>query len=271
MATFSAIQSRIQTELIDVSSAVTALVPTWVNAAIFWLQAQHNFQVMQAESQQVTSSTPALGVNQTHILCQLPTDWKCKRGIPYFEMFIGEAQQMEWLNEREFVYREWGWGDINQMGPPCKLFIGEAENAQWPPVPTNPSNNLVGLNIEVYPFPDGSSDWSDGNYRINIPYYRYLPALAAGTDTNWFCIDGPQAEFVVRYGVWMGFMANEDEQRAMIHQKQAIGAQYDGSHAQTLGGWARTVIDMDKGIVSMPMRHLAVRRDVYARRDQRRQ
>lgn len=270
MATFSALQSRVQTELIDLSSAVTSLVPTWINAAIFFLQAKHNFQVMQAENQQVTSSTPALGTSQTHILTQLPTDWKCKRGIPYFAEFIGDVQQMEWLPEREYVYRKWGIADYNQVGPPCDLFIGEAENAQFPPIP-NPSNNLVGLNIEVYPFPDGSSDWADGNYRINIPYYRYLPALVAGGDTNWFCIDGPQAEFVVRYAVWMGFMVNEDEQRAQVHRAMALGQQYDGSRDVTLGGMARQVIDMDKGIMAQPARYLTMRRDVFARRDQHRQ
>lgn len=270
MATFSALQSRVLSELIDAPTVVTTLVPTWINAAIFWLQAQHNFQVQWAENQQVTSSTPALGTSQTHVLCQLPTDWKCQRGIPYFRFFIGNVQQMEWLKTREVLYRQWNAFDYNQVGPPCHLFVGEAENALVPPVPTNPSNNLVGLNIEVYPFPDGSSDWSDGNYRISIPYFRYLPALSAGTDANWFTLDGPQAEFVVRYAVYQGFMAMEDEQRANAHKAQALGAQYDGSRAVTLGGWARMVLDMDKMINNAPGRQLAMRGDVYAARDQRR-
>lgn len=271
MATFASLQSRIESELIDAPSIVTTLVPTWINAGIFWLQCQHSFQVQQSEVQVVTSSTPALGNNQTHILTQLPTDWKSKRGIPYYAWFIGYVQQMEWLLTREVLYRQWNAQDFNQVGPPCHLFVGEAENALFPPVPTNPSNNLVGLNIEVYPYPDGSSDWSDGNYRIRIPYYRYLPALVNPTDANWFTLDGPQAEFVVRYSVWQGFMVLEDEQRANIHKAMAIGAQYDGSRAVTLGGWARAVLDQDKGIMSQPARQLAMRRDAYGPRDQRRQ
>lgn len=261
-----------QSELIDVPASISSSVTaTWINAGIFWLQAQHNFQVMQAETLYVTTSTPALGTSQTHIIGQIPTDWKCKRGIPYFAEFIGNVQQMEWLAEREYVYRKWGIADFNQVGPPCELLIGEPENAQFPPVPSSPSNNLTGLNIECWPFPDGSSDWSDGNYRIHVPYYRYLPALALAGDTNWFTLDGPQAEFVIRYAVWQGFLFNEDEQRASVHKAVALGTQYDGAHAQMLGGWARTVLDMDKGIMSMPARQLAMRRDVYAPRDQRRQ
>lgn len=270
MAQFSALQSRVQTEIIDASTAVTSLIPTWINAAIFWLQAKHNFQVQQAEAPFVTSSTPALGNSQTHIIGQIPADWKCKRGLPYYQLFIGEAVQMDWLVEREYVYRKWARADYNQVGPPSDLFIGEAENAAFPPTGGSPSNNMTGLNIETYPFPDGSSDWSDGNYRIFVPYYRYLPALVNSTDTSWFTLDGNQAEFVVRFSVYRGFLANEDEQRAMVHFKEAFG-NWDGSRDVTLGGLARQVMDMDKGIVAQPARHLAMRRDVYAQRDQRRQ
>jgi hypothetical protein len=271
LATFSTLQQRVKDELIDAPTVVTTYVPTWINAALFWLQAQHNFQVMQSELQVTTSSTPALGSSQTHVLTQIPADWKCKRGIPYYAWFIGYVQQMEWFAEREYTYRQWNAADYNQVGPPCHLLIGEAENAQYPPVPSSPSNNLTGLNIEVFPFPDGSSDWSDGNYRIHIPYYRYLAALSAGGDTNWFTLDGPQAEFVVRYAVWQGFLILEDEQRASVHKTMAVGAQYDGSRMPSLGGWARMVVDMDKGIMSQPARQLGMRRDVYAPRDQRRQ
>lgn len=271
MATFSAIQTRVATELIDSSTAVTALVPTWVNASILWLQAQHNFQVMQAETVYTTASTPALGTSQTHVIGQIPADWKCKRGIPYYARYIGNVQQMEWFAEREYAYRRWGIADYNQVGPPCELLVGEPENAQFPPTGGSPSNNLTGLNIECWPFPDGSSDWADGNYRIHVPYFRYLTQLSAPTDANWFTLDGPQAEFVVRYAVYFGFLANEDETRANAHKAIAVGAQYDGAHAQSLGGFARMTIDMDKGIMAMPARHLAMRRDVYAARDQRRQ
>jgi hypothetical protein len=271
MATFSSMQTRVLSWLIDTPSAVQTEVPTLLTASIAWLQAQHNFQVMQAEAQYVTSSTPALGTSQTHIIGQIPSDWKCKRGDPYYVMYIGNKRRMHWQPEREYMYRKWEPFDINQVGQPKDLLIGEPENAQYPPAGGSPSNSLTGLNIECFPFPDGSSDYSDGNYRINIPYYRYLPALAAPTDTNWFCLDGPQAEFCVSNAIWQGFMMNEDEQRASAHKVRALGSAYDGSHEQTLGGWARTVIDMDKGIMSMPARSLSVRRDVFGSKDQYRQ
>lgn len=271
MATFSALQARVIAELIDVPSGVTTYAPTWVNAALFFLQAQHSFQVQEAEAQFVTASTPALGASQTHVFGYLPADWKAKRGMPYFTRYIGSTRLMTWQAERQMMYRTWNPSDVNQIGEPSDLLIGEPENTQVPPSGGSPANLMTGLTLECYPFPDGSSDWSDGNYRINVPYSRYLPALVAGGDQSWFTLDGPQAEFAVRYAVAQGFFFNEDEQRASLHLAMAVGKGYDGSRAVTLGGWARTVIDMDKGIKAQPARQLAMRRDVYARRDQWRQ
>jgi hypothetical protein len=271
VATFSAIQARVLSWLIDTPAAVISEVPTLITSSVAWLQAQHNFQVMQAELQYITASTPALGTSQTHVIGYIPADWKCKRGDPYYVWYIGDRSRMGWQPERSYAYRQWSPANINEIGQPVDLLIGEPENAIVPPSGGSPSNQMTGLTVEVFPFPDGSSDWSDGNYRIRIPYYRYLPALAGSTDANWFTLDGAQAEFCVANAVWQGFMMNEDESRAMQHKVRALGAAYDGARAQTLGGWARTVIDMDKGIMSMPARDLYARRDVLAGRNQRRQ
>ena len=268
MATFSALQTRVQNWLIDTPTHVVNEIPVLITSSIAWLQAQHNFQVMQAQTQFVTSSTPALGASQTHVIGQIPTNWKCQRDVnPYYVLYIGSVRELTWQPNRTMCYRRWNAADVNQVGPPGDLLLGEATNSTIPD-PDNPDLNLTDLNIEVYPFPDGSSDWSDGNYRINVPYFGFLPQLSAGTDANWFTKDGPQAEFCVANAVWQGFMMMEDEARAQAHMRRALGAQYDGSHAASLGGWARSVIDMDKGILSMPGRSLAMRRDVYGPRDQ---
>lgn len=268
MAIFSALQSRVQSELIDVPASLVALVPTWINAGIAWLQSQHNFQVMQSEAIYVTPAVSS--TNPTHILGTIPSDWKCKREDPYFVTFLGTPYHMKWQATRPQMYRKWEAADVNQIGQPSDLLIGEPENPTYPD-PDNPDNNMVALNIEFFPFSDGSSDWSDGNYRIHIPYFRYLPFLSAGTDQNWFTQDGPRAEFCVRYAVTQGFLFNEDEGRAAVHAKACFGARYDGSQAPTLGGWSRTVIDLDKGIMTQPARYLRMRRDSYASADQMRE
>lgn len=271
MATFSTLQTRVQNWLIDTPTAVIAEIPALINASVSWLQAQHDFQVMQAEYQIVTTSTPALGASQTHVIGQIPDNWKSQRDVnPYYVLYIGSTRELQWLPNRTMMYRQWNAQDVNQVGPPHDLLLGEATNATVPD-PDNPDLQLSALNIEVFPYPDGSSDWGDGNYRINIPYFQFTPALVNPGDSNWFTKDGSQAEFLVSNSVWQGFMMNEDEARASAHMKRALGAAYDGSRAATLGGWARSVIDMDKGILSRPGRYLSMRRDVFAPRDQWRQ
>lgn len=271
MATFQAMQTRVIANLIDAPNGVSTYAPTWINAGMFFLQTMHSFQLQEAEAQFVTSSTPALGAAQTHVFGYMPADWKAKRGMPYLTRYIGSTRMLTWQAERQMTYRAWNPSDVNQIGEPCDLLIGEPENAQVPPQGGSPSNSMTGLTLECYPFPDGSSDWSDGNYRLNIPYYRYLPALVAATDATWFTLDGPQAEFLVAYATSQGFLFNEDEARAAAWAGIALGKSFDGSRAPSLGGWARLVVDMDKGIKAQPARQLAMRRDVYAPRDQWRQ
>lgn len=267
MATFAQIQARVQAELIDIPSGLLPYIPTWINAGILWLQAQHNFQVMQGEAAYVTP--PASSSTPTHVLGTIPADWKAKRANPYYVTFLGTPYRMSWQADRSSMYRTWEVDDVNQIGQPSDLLISEASNVTWPdPANPQPDNLMAQLNIEYFPYSDGASDWSDGNYRVRIPYYRFLTELVAGTDQSWFTLDGPRAEFCVRYAVTQGFLFNEDESRAAVHAKACFGGAYDGSRAVTLGGWARTVIDMDKGIMVQPARFLRMRRDAYGPADQ---
>jgi hypothetical protein len=271
MATFQQLQNRVKAWIIDGPTAVINEIPVLITSSIAWLEGKHNFQVMQNELQYVTTSTPALGLSQTHVIGQIPVQWKCQRDDnPYYVLYIGSVRELQWQPNRTMMYRQWNRQDVNQVGPPHDLLLGEATNSTIPD-PNNPDLNMSALNIEVYPYPDGSSDWSDGNYRINIPYFGYLPALVNPTDANWFTLDGPQAEFCVSSAIWQAFMMMEDEGRASAHKVRAVGMKYDGSHDPDIGGWARSVIDMDKGILSMPGRYLAMRRDVFGPRDQWRQ
>ena len=41
----------------------------------------------------------------------------------------------------------------------------------------------------MYPLPDGLRDYSDGDYRVTVPYWRYLAALSGDSDTNWFTVN----------------------------------------------------------------------------------
>jgi len=266
MATFSTLQTRVQSNIIDLPTAVLNQVNTFINAAILALQEIHDFQVMEAEKQYIT---PVQTPTQTHILGQIPANWKSVRGNPYYVLSAGSTRGLLWQPDREYLYREYEPTDPNQTGAPRRLLLGEATNDTLSD-PDNPDLSLAALNIEIYPYPDGSSDWTDGNYRVHIPYWTYLPQLSAGTDTNWFCADGPRAEFVVAYATRMGFEMDWDEQRAAYWQRQAWGG-WDGVNFRTLGGYARQVLKLDAARQAQPSKTLAPRRDVFGPRDQWRQ
>ncbi len=157
---------------------------------------------------------------------------------------------------------------MNQIGAPRDLFLGEPINDTMPDI-GNPDYNLTQMNLEVYPFPDGSSDWSDGNYRVNIPYWSYIPIPVGERDTNWFLVNG--IEFLVAAATSACFEQEESFPSAQYWMKKAYGPRWDGASVSTLGGFAKQTINLDCGIQGMPSKTLTPRQDVFAPRDQWRQ
>ncbi len=260
---FTTIQSRVQTRVIDLPSAVLSEVPTLINDAIHFLCAVHNFKVMESEVQFITSSSTT-----SHILGTIPADWKEQRNEPYYVSNVGWTKEMSWQPNRDLVYRRWAPFDPNQIGPPRDLLLGEASNALIPPI-TQPDQDMTVLNIEIYPFSDSQSDWPAGQYRINVPYWRYLPDLSAGSDHNWFTDQCDR--FLVDFATADAFALDWDEQREGFWRSKAVGPKWDGFTYNTLGGWARQAINRDSSLKFAPGKTFAPRRDVNAPRDQWRQ
>lgn len=260
MATFADIQTRVQRRVIDLLDSVVAEIPTLVNEAQESLMSIHNWTVMRAELQYITNHSSAT----PQILGQIPSDWKEPRGDPYYIAQQGYTRELTWEPNRTFTYRAWSPFDPNSIGPPRNLLIGEPQNATLPD-PDNPDLQANDLNIEVYPRPDGLSDWNTapgGEYRINVPYWRNLPALVNPTDTNWFTINA--TAFLVDFATARAFMLDWDEARANYWMAQAWGPKFDGANQNTMGGWARVAMNRDKSMAYAPGRTLTPRRDVYA-------
>jgi hypothetical protein len=258
---YSTLQSRVQTRVIDLPTAVQAEIPTLINDAIHFLCAQHNFKVMEAQTSYITTAA-------AHIIGQIPSDWKEQRDNSYYISNVGWTKELAWQPSRLYINRRWAPADPNQIGPPRDIFLGESE-IDTAPDPGNPDQDMSQLNIEIFPFPDGQSDWPDGQYRIRIPYWRYLPDLSAGTDHNWFtdwC-----DRFIVDYASADAFMLDWDEARAGLWMAKAVGPKWDGFTYNTLGGWARQAINRDSSFRFAPGKTLVPRRDVNAPRDQWRQ
>jgi len=198
MLTFLEIQTEVRTKVIDGPAAVVTLVPRLVNRAVRDIQRDYNFKVMEAKSELVT-------VLNTRVLGVQPANFKEFHGEPWWtEDSQGATHIMSVAANREGLVR----GIRGEAtGSPQYLLQGE------------PTNDAGAVNWEVWPLPDGLSDYVGGEYRVTVPYYKYLTVLAADGDTNWFTENAD--EYIVAKAVARAFGTDWDEQRAAVWEQFA--------------------------------------------------
>lgn len=163
MSSFLDLKNRVFTRVIDLSPAVQSEVPNLINDAIRSMQRKHNFRAMQ---QFVTFIT-----TNGNILAGSISDFKeyADRG-PYIRKENGANSLMSAVLP--------GFDSVSDVTP--------IDTGRPFYIANLLSSNLHDYDFFVRPIPDINSDWADGNYRIGLPYYRYLPKLVSDGDTNWF-------------------------------------------------------------------------------------
>jgi hypothetical protein len=194
MATFTDIQNRVKTRLIDLPAATLAEVPTLVNQALRELQSRHNFWVMQKNLQ---ANTAAI----TRTLASTPSDFKEFRLEPFYTQSVGKAVPMEFAKSRRQVN---GLFENDDTSEPQYILQSE------------PTNDAGASNLEVWPLSNSQSDYVSapaGEYRITVPYWRYLPVLSGGTDTNWFTNNVLGEQYLVDKATSLGFFINWDQEK----------------------------------------------------------
>lgn len=206
MATYSDLQTRIKRNLIDTPTSVQLEVPLLINEALKTLQGKHNFQVQKATHNVTTAQS---GI----VLGAVPEDWKEFRGRPYFLSEQGARQTLLTVaanTQDMFAYR----GNNLDKGSPRYITIDFPDTGGQSVFIIMPTSNQL-------------SDYPDGEYRITIPYWRYLPALSGDLDQNWFTINETAVSYIVKRCVADGFYMNEDEQRAQTWEGRAKDAYKD--------------------------------------------
>lgn len=191
MATFTDIQNRVKTRLIDLPAATLAEVPSLVNQAMRELQSRHNFWIMQKN---MAANTTAA----TRTLAATPSDFKEFRLEPFYTENTGYIVPMDTAKSRREINSIY---ETDDTGPPSYILRGE------------PSDDAGASSLEVWPLSDGQSDYSAapaGEYRVTMPYWRYLPALAGGGDTNWFTAHPIGELYLINAATALGFMVNWD-------------------------------------------------------------
>lgn len=176
MATFLEIKDRVARRIIDQPTAFTTEVDALVNRALREIQERHNWNVMMETASYVTTV-------DSHKLGDLPSDYKEMREKPY-EIVDADGTQGFRLLDRATTREE-----IIRMG-----FSVDSQNDTGEPHMIVEQYIDAGLGVatdqfQVFPLPDNASEWSDGDYRVNVPYWAYLPVLAGDGDTNWFTLN----------------------------------------------------------------------------------
>lgn len=220
-ATYSDLQTKVTRRVIDLPSAVVAEVPRLVNIAMLKLQEEHNFRVMETEIAAFTLvNTQPLLVSVGGAAITIPGTYNFKewRGEPWYIRYTdGSPRFMSMAPSRESL-----WGMFSQGG-------GQVIDTGYPQaILEEPGDDQGNRALSVWPVPDGLSDYSDGEYRITLPYYRYVPALVNAGDNNWFTNQVSGEEYIVRYAAAEGHALNWDYEKMAILKVEAK------THAQDL-------------------------------------
>ena len=200
---FAALQTRVKRRVIDLPTAIVTEVPDLINEAIREIEDLHNFRVMR-------TSVDATTVEGTRKLVSKPSNFKAFRGRPYFTSDLGIVTEMTIAPNIQAALKRYGVGTTDDRGTPKVLLEGEETEAG-------------GSNIDVYPLPNGLSDYDNGDYRLTVPYWRYLAALSSDSDTNWFTVNA--IPWVINKAVAEAFALNWDLAREAQWQAKAFVAQ----------------------------------------------
>lgn len=197
MATFSEIQDRVTRRVIDTPAAVVAEVPALINKALKDIQRVHNFRVMEAETSALVTVTGQRLLDDARA-----SDWKEWRDKPYrLDEDPAYPHEMGWAPNRQALLRYWANDDD---GAPMWLL-------------DTPDG------VEVWPLPDGLSDFAGGEYRIYIPYWAYLADLSDSNTSNWFTLN---ADYYLAYKATAeAFWLDWDEERASVWEQKAKNEQ----------------------------------------------
>lgn len=186
------LQNAVYDALIDGPTIVKNAVPRLINQAIRELEDRFKFKDMEANFSYVTTANSV-----TLSPATMPSDFKHWRGKPFYIEFLGGSREISVAPNRQSLMRRWNVGDIG--APRHWLVDGGA--------------------VEVWPASDNASDYSDGQYRITLPYWKYFPDLVNPTDSNWFTLNTQQ--YIINWTMWHAFLIDWDEKRASTWKAEA--------------------------------------------------
>lgn len=186
MATFSALTARVKEIVNDNTQVVLDNAGNYVNKAIRKIQERNNYRIMRTTA----TLTTTVSTRQISTLATSFSDIKEFRETPYILHGDGTTEYIAFAQARDQIIGAFDWTNSAEQGAPRALMWDDDDT------------------IKVFPYPDGNSLNGDGEYRIVVPYWKYLPDLT-GVETNWFSVNMSQA--IEYYGAALAFYDNFDE------------------------------------------------------------
>lgn len=186
-------RQRVQEYVIDLPSETVGLIDSWINKAIRTAEERYNFRYMA----DVLSSTTVEGERK---LDDKPGLWKEAGSAPWLQRDDGSNRELEWAPSKSEMVRDFAVEDPDDKGSPRAILETADE-------------------LRVFPFPDGESDYTDGEYRVRTPYWRFSEVLSSNEDTNALMTAAPW--FVVYYAVSEALIFNRDEARGGAYASKA--------------------------------------------------
>jgi hypothetical protein len=182
------ILEQVRIEVLDLPDEVDGSLLRYVNAAVEQAEKGHNFRHM--ETTQAYISTEA-----TRLLASLPARWKEMREPPYWTALNGKRYEFDWGVSESDMVRQYGTSTTLDIGSPQFLLQTETQ-------------------LQLFPLPDGRSDYVDGDYRITVPYWQY-------SEENWWTINEPW--YLIYHTAGSAQLANRDKDQAAIMFQRAGG------------------------------------------------
>lgn len=198
MTTLSEITAKVQRRIIDLPTAITTEVNGMVNSAIRTLEQRRKWECCK----ELVEFTTTAGSNT---LGTVPTNFRGIRGKPYYQPEAGIANQIVWATSKSDVSRAIA---NDREGAPMFVYVDLAA-----------SESTFSRSFLIYPLPDGFSDYSGGEYRVKLPYWKTMATLSGSSDSNWFLNNAE--DFIVKRATGEGFALNWDEARSQFWYAQA--------------------------------------------------
>lgn len=199
---FGSIKARVARRMVDSTTAFTAEIGDFVNDAFKEVQDRYNFPWMKA----VASYTTAVG---TRTLGPTPTDYKSWREHPYL-LQNTDGTSIPLVMVRSQAAALAGIADQRKNRP--EQIVQDMEDV-------NQSTGTT--NLFVYPLPDGVSDYTDGEYRVKVPYWRTYPDMVNDGDQNPATLDRNIAKFMLEWAMYLSFPMDWNDGRAEVWRQMA--------------------------------------------------